>query len=264
MGKVARKIGVFVSDDRLSEYVYRKVSRTAEIFPFSFSPVSFTKSVVLQPGDISGLLHYLRQEDIYELVFIGKISPQYVFSEVLHPSGRQFLETVGPLQGEGILLGLVTLLEKEKIKVLPLTEVLAEELALEKIYTLRQPEENELRDIKIGVSFLKDTMKYRVGQSAAVKDGMIIAVEGVEGTDGMLTRIGTYPNCRDFVVVKIAGKKKDERFDVPVVGPETIKSMKSAGGRVAAVEVGKTIIFDEGEIVSLCNKSDITLLGIRG
>lgn len=258
-----RRIGIFVSDDGLSEYVYKKLSSTAKTFLFSFFPVSFAKSVVLQPGDISGLLLYLKKKNVSELVFIGRISPETVFSSTLHPSGKEFLGKENLLQGERILGGLVSYLAKENIRVFSLTEVLKEELAVEKVYTVSQPGERELQDIETGVSLLKDIVRYRAGQSAAVKNGMVIAVEGVEGTDGMIKRIKAYQGCEDFVVVKIAGANKDERFDIPVAGPETIRNIKEAGGRVIAVEAGKTVIFDEKNTVSMCNENGITLMGIN-
>jgi len=258
-----KKIGVFVSDDGLSEYVCRKLGGTAETFLFSFSSVSFAKSAVLQPGDIGGLLSFLKKQNISELVFIGRVHPESAFSGALHSSGREFLDSAGLLEGERILGNLVSFLERERIRVIPLTEILAEELAVEKVYTAREPAESELNDVKIGAGLLKNIMKYRVGQSVAVKKGMIIAVEGIEGTDGMIKRVGAYQDCSGFIVVKMAGKNKDERFDMPVVGPETIRSMKESGGRMIAVEAGKTVIFDEPKTVSLCNENGITLTGIR-
>ena len=89
---------------------------------------------------------------------------------------------------------------------------------------------------------------------------MIIAVEGIEGTDEMIKRTGKY--VENFVVVKIAGGKKDERFDLPVVGPETIKTMVEAKGKIIAVESGKTIIFDKEKVINQCKKAGITFLGI--
>lgn len=257
---MARKIGMFVSNDDLSEYVCEKLSVDAEIFPFSFSPVSFTDSTVFKPGDIISLMDYLKGKDISELVFIGRIPPDSVFTGVLHPSVKRVLGEMKPMQGERILADLSSYLEKRGIKILCLTEVLAEEMAMEKVYTDRKPEGNEQSDIEIGTALLKDIIPYRVGQSVAVKNGAIIAVEGMEGTDGMIERAGVH--CKDFVVVKVAGTNKDERFDIPVVGPGTIKILSEAGGRIIAVEAGKTVIFDEKITVAMCNENDITLIGI--
>ncbi len=258
---MARKIGVFISNDELSEYVYEKLSVDTKVFPFSFSPVGFTDSKVFSPGDIIGLMNYLKEKDVSELVFIGRIAAWFVFSRDIHPSGKKFLESAESMQGERILADLSSFLAKENIRVLPLTEVLADELSEEKVYTSRQPEKNEQNDIEMGVALLKDIIHYRVGQSVAVKNGAIIAVEGMEGTDAMIERAGLY--SRDFVVVKMAGADKDERFDLPVVGPETIRTLKTAGGRVIAVEAGKTIIFNKEPTISICNRYSITLLGVN-
>jgi len=92
---------------------------------------------------------------------------------------------------------------------------------------------------------------------------MIVALEGIEGTDEMIRRAGKYCGQRGFVVVKIAGENKDERFDMPVVGPQTAKVLKTAGGKVIAVEAGKTIILDEEKTMKLCNENRIKFLGVK-
>ncbi len=257
------KTGLFVSSDSLSEYVYKKLSADCEVYPFSFSPVNFAESAVFPFGDISGILSHFKKTGINKLVFIGSISPGLLFKNKMHVSGKEFLDKSGLWQGERILADLIAYLAKENIDVLPLTEVLREELAEEKIYTDISPDASERSDIEIGTALLKDLMKYRAGQCAAVKNGMIVAVEGVEGTNEMIKRAGMYCGNKGFTVVKIAGGKKDERFDIPVIGPETAEALKSAGGSVIAVEAGKTIILYKEKVAAMLNESGIKLLGVR-
>lgn len=255
-----KKVGLFVSNDRLSEYVYKKLAGSVDVYSFSLSPVNFAESTVFTFGDITGLLAHLKKAEVNELVFIGSIPASFLFKNGMHVSGKEFLDKSRPWQGEKILTDLISCMEEESIKVLPLTEILAEELATEKVYTREYPDAFEQADIEIGAGLLKDLMKYSVGQSVSVKNGMIVALEGIEGTDEMIRRTGAY--CRNFVVVKIAGRNKDERFDMPVVGPETVETMKKSGGKVIAVEAGKTIILDEKDTVSMCNDNGIKFLGI--
>ncbi|HOL22477.1 MAG TPA: UDP-2,3-diacylglucosamine diphosphatase LpxI [bacterium] len=256
------RTGLFISNDELSEYVYKKLKgKGIKVYPISFAPCHFAVSQTFQPGDVTGILGYLKKEKIKKLVFIGRIPPEIIFKE-MHSSSDIFLKGDKPLYGERILTDLVSFLKKEDIDVEPLTDILCDELAEEKLYTdipLRQGEEE---DIETGVRFLTDIIKYRAGQSVAVKSGVIIAVEGVEGTDEMIRRAGMY--CNEFVVVKIAGRYKDERFDIPVIGPHTIEVLRDAEARVIAVESSRSIIFDRLKTVALCNKNRITLIGIKG
>ncbi|MBN1444565.1 MAG: UDP-2,3-diacylglucosamine diphosphatase LpxI [Candidatus Omnitrophica bacterium] len=261
---MGKKTGLFVSNDGLSEYVYRKLAGNCEVYPFSFSPVDFVDSAVFSFGDMAGLLLHFKKTGINKLVFIGSIPPRFLFKNEMHVSGKKFLNESGqPWHGERILSDLIAYLAKENIEVLPLTEVLCKELAEEKVYTDVPPDVSELSDIKIGTAMLKDLMKYRAGQSAAVKNGMIVAVEGIEGTNEMIKRAGMYCGSKGFTVVKIAGGNKDERFDLPVIGTETAEALKSAGGNVIAVEAGRTVILHKKETAAMCNESRIKLLGIR-
>jgi len=254
--------GIFISEDEFSAYVYKKLKdKGIKVYPISFAPCSFVKSQIFQLGDIDEILGYLKKEGIKKLVFVGKVAAEAILGKV-HPSSDIFLKGEEPLCGEGILKNLTDFLKKEDIDVLPLTDVLYDELAEKKLYTDIPLQMSEKRDIEMGVRFLRDIMKYRVGQSVVVKRGMIVAVEGIEGTDEMIKRAGRY--CSSFVVVKMAGRYKDERFDMPVIGPHTIEVLSEAKGSVIAVEAGRTIIFNPSKTVSLCNKNSITLIGIEG
>lgn len=255
-----QSIGLFVSDNELSGYVYKKLKdKGINVFSFSFVSGGSVHTQVFQPGDIKGILSYLKKQEITKLAFIGRVPAEIVFKDI-HSSSDIFLQGEEPLSGEGILKKIIAFLETENIEVMPLTEILQEELAEKKTYTETSLNKTEANDVNTGVHLLSDIMKYRIGQSVAVKQGMIIAVEGVEGTDEMIRRAGMY--CNAFAVVKTAGKDKDERFDIPVIGPRTIEVLKEAGGRVLAIEAGKTIIFDIAKTINLCNKNKITLIGI--
>ncbi|MDD3726195.1 MAG: UDP-2,3-diacylglucosamine diphosphatase LpxI [Candidatus Ratteibacteria bacterium] len=255
------KIGLFISDDELSKYVYKKLKgKGINIFPISFVHCGFVKSCIFHPGDITGVLSYLRKEGINTLVFIGKIPAEAIFKK-MHPSSDILFERKMPWSGEVVLKNLTSFLKKADIEVKPLTEVLKDELAEEKLYTEIPLSKDEMEDVKRGVSLLDDIAKYRVGQSVAVKKGMLVAIEGIEGTDEMIRRAGRY--CKNFIVVKMAGRYKDKRFDIPVIGPDTIEILIEAGARAIAVEAGKSIIFNCPQVVSMCNRKGLTLVGLK-
>src|SRR5262249_22941791 len=99
-----------------------------------------------------------------------------------------------------------------------------------------------------------------VGQSVAVKDRAVLAVEAIEGTDKAILRAGELCRAGDFVVVKVAKPQQDMRFDVPTIGTATIESMHTAGGRVLAVEAHKTIILDRDKTVALADRHGISIV----
>ena len=255
-----KKTAIFLSNNEISRYVYEKLKKEREILPISFSKLDFVQSNIISKGDISSFLNLLERENIEEFIFIGKIEPSEIFKTDFHISGKLFLEKIKGWRGEEILKKLAELLEERGIKIIPLTEIFKDEIAEKKIYTERKVDEKEMEDIKTGFEIGKILIKYRIGQSLTIKNGMVIAVEGIEGTDKMIERTGKY--AKDFVFVKLAGEGKDLRFDLPVIGPDTIKILAKNKGRVVGIEAGKTIIFKEEEVVSLCNNENISLISL--
>ena len=132
------------------------------------------------------------------------------------------------------------------------------------ILTRRPPTAAEDIDIKFGWQLAREMGRLDVGQSVAVKDRAVLAVEAIEGTDRAILRAGELCKAGGFVVVKVAKPQQDMRFDVPTVGCKTIESLHQAGGRVLAIEAGKTILVDGDETVALANRHKITIVALEG
>src|SRR5204863_4382577 len=108
-------------------------------------------------------------------------------------------------------------------------------------------------DIAFGWELAKEMGRLDVGQSVAVKERAVLAVEAIEGTDRAILRAGELCRAGGFVVVKVAKPQQDMRFDVPTVGCSTVESLHRAGGRVLAIEAGKTIVIDAEDTVALAD-----------
>ncbi len=133
-------------------------------------------------------------------------------------------------------------------------------LAQPGVLTRRKPTANEQADISFGWQLAKEMGRLDVGQSVAVKERAVLAVEAIEGTDRNILRAGELCKAGGFTVVKVAKPQQDMRFDVPTIGPATIESLGRAGGRVLAIEAGKTIIIDQADTVALANRYGITIV----
>ncbi len=129
--------------------------------------------------------------------------------------------------------------------------------------TRRRPTSQQWEDIRFGWEIAKEMGRLDVGQSIAVNDKAVIAVEAVEGTDECIRRAGTLCRRGGFTVVKVAKPQQDMRFDVPTVGVGTLRTMHEAGGRVLAVESEKTILLDRDEFVSLADKLGIAIVALN-
>jgi DUF1009 family protein len=93
-----------------------------------------------------------------------------------------------------------------------------------------------------------------------VKDGAVVAVEAMEGTDEMLRRAGQLagPGVR---LVKVAKPHQDMRFDVPVIGVRTIDVLRKAGATAVSVDAGKTLLVDGAAVVEAANAAGIAIVG---
>lgn len=128
------------------------------------------------------------------------------------------------------------------------------------LLTRRAPTAREEADIEYGWHLAKEMGRLDVGQSVAVRERAVLAVEAIEGTDAAIRRAGELCRGGGFVVVKVAKPQQDMRFDVPTVGPSTIESIKDAGGRALAIEAEKTILIDEAETIKLADSAGIAIV----
>jgi DUF1009 family protein len=130
------------------------------------------------------------------------------------------------------------------------------------VLTRRCPTAREEADIAFGWELAREMGRLDVGQSVAVKERAVIAVEAIEGTDRAIARAGEYCRAGGFVVVKVAKPQQDMRFDVPTVGCDTIETLYRAGGKVLAIEAGKTIVIDQEDTVALADRYGLSIVAL--
>jgi DUF1009 family protein len=105
----------------------------------------------------------------------------------------------------------------------------------------------------------KDMARFDIGQTVAVKQKTVIAIESVEGTDATIARAGNFSR-KGFVVAKAARPDQDMRFDVPLVGLETVEALAAAGGTALALESGKTFLIDRAAVVSFADSRNLAIV----
>jgi hypothetical protein len=159
-----------------------------------------------------------------------------------------------------ILLGIIRVFEREGIKVGSALDLCPELLVTEGILTRRKPSTAELLDIDFGWALAMEMGRLDVGQSVMVKDRSVLAVEAVEGTDQAIMRAGSLCRSGGFTVVKVAKPQQDMRFDVPTIGVNTVENIHKAGGKVIAVEAGKTILLDPEGTLAKADKLGVTIV----
>jgi hypothetical protein len=136
-----------------------------------------------------------------------------------------------------------------------------EHLASAGVMTKTQPSTAVKNDIEFGWEIVKKLGESDIGQAIAVKEREVIAVEAIEGTAGMIERAGKLCKSGGWTLIKASKPNQDMRFDVPCVGPDTIKSLAQNGGKCLVVEADKTIIIDKPDTIKLADEMGIAVLG---
>ncbi|HPP66357.1 MAG TPA: UDP-2,3-diacylglucosamine diphosphatase LpxI [bacterium] len=260
------KIGLFASGDRFSHIAFQEIKKRGFLpVVFSFEKPSFPDNkneIILTFGDIEAFIKHARSLNITRVVFAGKMYMSDIFKKKIAISGSNFLARIKRFNSENILNNLVGFLEQNHIKTIPLTTIFNEYLVQEKLYTSTIPTTFQWKDIYTGWGIAKQVAKMNIGQSVAVKNGIVAAVEAIEGTNDMIKRAGGL--CSDFVVIKVIKNNQDVRFDLPTIGPITIRTISRAKGKIIAVEAGKTVMVDAKNTVALAEKLNIGIVGFKG
>jgi UDP-2,3-diacylglucosamine hydrolase len=219
---------------------------------------------------IGGVIRRFKRENVQRIVMAGKIrkavihTPWRILS--LLPDWRTislwYRRRKGDNRDDSLLLSIMGEFEADGMRFESALDYCPELLAGAGVLTRRKPTGRESEDIAFGWQLAKEMGRLDIGQSVAVKEKSVLAVEAIEGTDQAIVRAGTLCRSGDFVVVKVAKPQQDMRFDVPTIGCTTIESMHRAGGRVLAIEAGKTIILDQSQTVALANDLGITIVAL--
>lgn len=215
----------------------------------------------LQLDQLGRLFKIFVDEGVANVAMAGRIKLGYLFKEGIRPDRdfREILEGAEDRRGGSLLSAVAEKLRKLKINLIDLTEYLSELLPPEGTMTKGEPSQGQWEDIKFGRMVAKNVASLDIGQTVVVKDKAILAVEAIEGTDEAIRRGGSLGGGQ-VVVVKVASPQQDMRFDVPVVGPETIRALVQARTTCLAIELGKTFLIDKDEVIRLADEAGISIV----
>jgi hypothetical protein len=226
----------------------------------------------LSLGELSRLIETFRQAGITQAVMAGQVKHKQIFSSI-RPDWRlaKLLLNLRTRNTDMLLGAVAKVLSDEGIELISSTSYLEPLLATPGAFTARSPSAEEQEDIDYGRSVALAVAGYDVGQTVVVAGKACIAIEAMEGTDATIERAGALLRTlaadgeastllRRLTVVKVAKPKQDMRFDVPVIGPGTIRVMQQSGAACLALEAGRTLIFDRETVRQQADAAGIAIV----
>jgi DUF1009 family protein len=164
------------------------------------------------------------------------------------------------LRDDELLRAVAKYFESKGVQIVAPTDYVKSVLATQGHLAGPQLTESQKKDVELGREVAATLGRADVGQTVVVKDGVVLAVEAVEGTDECIRRAGKFGGPGG-VVVKRCKPTQDLRFDLPAAGPVTLEVMREAGASVLAVEAGKTVLLDASLLFSDAARLGFTVLG---
>ena len=216
--------------------------------------------VWLKVGQLSKLIAAFREREITQCVMAGQISPKSLFDIRPDLRAMALLFKLKERNAHTIFGAIADELGKEGVKLIEATPWLRPLMCGAEFALGPRPTPEQAEDIRFGHRIAKEISRLEIGQLVVVKRGTVLAVEGFEGTDRCLARGGELAGKEGgAVAVKVAREKHDLRFDIPCVGPETLKTCVAANIGALALEAGRTLLLERETCEALARKHKLSI-----
>lgn len=265
-------LGLVAGDGVYPEYIVRGARRSipeiciiAVGFKGETSPTIGTLCDEYQEfnvGQISKPFSFLKKHRVKNVIMAGGINPKNILS--LRPDFRALsvLMRMPEKNADSLLSAVITEAEKEGFTILPASTYMEEHMPQSGHIAGPLPTPEQREDARFGMQMAKEISRLHIGQSVIVHGGTVIAVEAIEGTNNCIRRSKELGSGKPSTLAKVARLGHDMRFDIPTVGPITIKTCAECGVRQIAMEAGKTILLERERVTELCKKYKISLHAI--
>ncbi len=256
----ARKAGLKVVCVGLADACEPELSACVDVFHWA---------ALARPGS---WIRKLKRHGVSRTIMVGRVAKARLYTprRILHylPDWRAFRIWYWRLRGKDKLDNIVLSAIADELKTGGIilensTMYCREHLAAEGFMGKCRAPASARQDIEFGWQRAKKLTELDIGQAIAVKERQVIAVEAMEGTAAMIERAGRLCPSGRWTLIKVARPQQDERFDVPCVGPDTIRALASNSAACLVVEAEKIIILDKPQTIELADRLGIALLGIK-
>ena len=213
--------------------------------------------------EFSRMFTIFKEEGITQVIMAGQISPRRLFSKEVERDQvlKSLLKNIKNKKADTIFSAIALKLHESGLELLDSTMCIKDQMPQKGTLTQQEPDGALWEDIHFGLEQAKAIAGLDIGQSVAVKDKVVVAVEAFEGTDNLIRRAGKIARG-GIVVVKVSKPKQDMRFDIPVVGFNTVKNLIKAGAKCLAIEADKTLFIDREKSLRLADKYNVRVVAV--
>ena len=215
----------------------------------------------IKVGELQKMIEVFRTGGVNQAAMAGGISRARL-KDSFAPDERalRMLAGITRWSDDAVLRALAREVEAEGIPLIDPVPMLKAALAVSGVMAGPAPAENQLRDLKLAFEVARALGPYDVGQSVAVRDGIVAAVEAIEGTDAAIRRAAAISG-KGMVLAKVAKSGQDLRFDRPAVGPSTIQMLSESGAAMLGIEAGVCLILERARTFAAAEEASITVYG---
>src|SRR5881409_2741964 len=213
----------------------------------------------MRVGQLNRLLKFFNQNKVHHAIMAGQIAPKNLFDLRPDLKALMLLGKLKERNAESIFAAIADELAKIDVELLPATTFIEDSLVPAGLVAGAKLSRQEEEDVDLGWKTAKEIARLDIGQTVIVNNGTVVAVEAFEGTNEAMKRGGALAR-EGAIMVKVSKPEQDMRFDVPVIGVETIRIAAEARVRVIAVEAGKTLLLERDAITDLANRSQISIV----
>jgi DUF1009 family protein len=212
-------------------------------------------------GQVGKCIAILQGAGVTRAVMAGQVKHTRLFTGFVPDlTGLKLLGRLKTRNTDAVISAVADVLADHGIELENSTAFLRPLLAASGVLTARPPCADEQADLDFGYRMADAVAGLDIGQTIAVKDRAVVAVEAMEGTDAVIARAGELAGP-GVCIVKVAKPTQDMRFDVPVVGLPTLAAMEKAGARVLSVDAGRTLVLDGAEFYARADAQGAAVLG---
>ena len=217
-------------------------------------------------GEAGKMLKAFKNNNVYEIVLAGGIKRPSFKEMIPDWEGVKIVTklAVKRMSDDKLFRAVMDEIESRGFKVVGIEEVVPDMMFSEGIYGSVKPTADDLDDIKRGITVAKALGAVDVGQAVVVQEGMVLAVEAIEGTDMMLSRASMLrKEGKAPIMVKVLKPGQDMRVDLPAMGLQTIEQLKKYGIKGMAVEAGGILLIEREAVIKMADKEGIFIIGVR-